>query len=53
MKDKSKKQSYRPDTMPEASRITVWAVALIVASVTFVVYLPALNNEFVNFCKLG
>jgi hypothetical protein len=49
MKDKSKKQSYRPDTMPEASRITVWAVALIVASVTFVVYLPALNNEFVNW----
>jgi Flp pilus assembly protein TadD len=49
MKYKSKRKPHRPDTMAEAARGTVWAVALVVAFITFLVYLPALNNDFVNW----
>jgi hypothetical protein len=49
MKDKSKKRPPRPDAMAEATRGIVWAMALVVAFITFMVYFPTFNNDFVNW----
>jgi tetratricopeptide (TPR) repeat protein len=35
--------------MPEVTQRTFWETALLVASITFLLYLPALQNDFVNW----
>lgn len=41
--------TQNPSREAVASRLTVWSVALAVALLTFVVFYPAVNGEFVNY----